>query len=61
MKVLPVKMVKAKLILSLVAIGLLIVNAPATAVTVGEMAPDFEVTTQDGDAFRLSDFRGKSP
>jgi len=61
MKILSVGMVKAKLLFRLMAIGLLIVNAPATAVSVGEMAPDFEVTTQDGDAFRLSDFRGRKP
>ncbi len=61
MKILPVKTMKAGLIVHLMAIGLLMVNAPATAVSVGDMAPDFEVTTQDGNAFRLSDFRGRKP
>ena len=54
-------MVKARLILSLMAIGSLIVSTPVTAASVGEVAPDFEVTTQDGGVFRLSDFHGRKP
>ena len=61
MKILPVKMMKGRLILSLMAIGSLLVSAPATATSVGEVAPDFKVTTQDGGVFRLSDFQGRKP
>lgn len=38
-----------------------ILGGQAAAATVGEVAPDFEVVTQDGDVFHLSDFRGKKP
>ena len=40
---------------------ILLLGSPAAAATVGEMAPDFEITTQNGDVFRLSDFRGRKP
>ena len=42
-------------------IGLLVVNGPATAASVGDIAPDFEVATQDGKVLRLSQFRGRKP
>jgi peroxiredoxin len=53
--------VKALLKLYLLGLGLLFVAVPSTAATVGEVAPDFEITTQNGAAFRLSDFRGRKP
>ncbi len=49
------------LILFLIVIGLLVVNGPAMAASVGDIAPDFEVTTQDGREFRLSEYRGRKP
>lgn len=61
MKVLAAKLITAGLILHLMVIGSLIVSAPAAAASVGEVAPDFEVTTQDGSVFRLSEFRGRKP
>lgn len=61
MKIRPVRIVITGLILSLMALGSLIVGAPATAASVGEVAPDFEVTTRDVGVFRLSDFRGRKP
>lgn len=61
MKVLAAKVTTTGLILHLMAIGSLIVSAPAAAASVGEMAPDFEVTTQDGSVFQLSEFRGRKP
>ena len=45
----------------LILLGLLLVGVTATAASVGDVAPDFEVTTQDGDVFRLSDFQGRKP
>ncbi len=42
-------------------IALLIVTVPATAADVGEVAPDFEIATQDGNVLRLSEFRGRRP
>ena len=40
---------------------MLIVTAAATAADVGDVAPDFEITTQDGVVLRLSEFRGQKP
>ncbi len=40
---------------------MLLIAVPSTAATVGEVAPDFEVTTQNGDVIRLSDYRGHKP
>jgi len=42
-------------------LGILLIPVPSTAATVGEVAPDFEITTQNGNVFRLSDFRGRKP
>ena len=61
MKVLAAKVITTGLILHLIAIGSLIISAPAAAASVGEVAPDFEVTTQDGSVFQLSEFRGRKP
>ena len=41
--------------------GMLVAVTPATAADVGDVAPDFEVATQDGDVLRLSEFRGRKP
>lgn len=49
------------LILFLIVIDLLVVNGPAMAASVGDIAPDFEVATQDGTVLRLSEFRGRKP
>ncbi len=61
MKALPTNTVKAATKLCLITLGSLLISAPATAVSVGDLAPDFEVTTEDGDVVRLSDFRGRKP
>jgi peroxiredoxin len=52
---------KSGLALSLIGVGLLFIGPPATAIDVGEVAPDFEISTQNGSAFTLSDFRGEKP
>ena len=49
------------LILFLIVIGLLVVNGTATAASVGDIAPDFKIVTQDGNVLRLSEFRGRKP
>ena len=61
MKMPVIKIVNAGLLLCLLSIGLLIMTVPAKAASVGELAPDFEITTQDGKDFRLSEFRGRKP
>jgi len=45
----------------LMVTGFLTANAPVMAASVGEVAPDFEVVTQDGKVLRLSEFRGHKP
>ena len=52
---------KALLKLYFLGFGILLIAGPSTAATVGEVAPDFEVTTQNGDVIRLSDYRGHKP
>lgn len=42
-------------------IAMLVVTAAATAADVGDVAPDFEIATQDGVVLRLSEFRGQKP
>jgi len=42
-------------------IAMLFVTAPAMAADVGDVAPDFEIATQDGVVLRLSEFRGQKP
>ena len=56
------------MLLGLIAIGFLSARAPANAASagdvapsVGDMAPDFELTTQDGVEFRMADYRGRKP
>ena len=61
MKILPVETMKAGLKVHLMAIALLMVSPSVTAASIGDMAPDFEVTTQDGSVFRLSEFLGRKP
>jgi peroxiredoxin len=58
---LPAKKITRRLILSLLAIASIMGGVTASAASVGEVAPDFEVTTQDGYNFRLSDLRGQKP
>lgn len=53
--------VRTGLIHALVVLGLLLVGASAMAAGVGEVAPDFEITTLDGHEFRLSEYRGRKP
>ena len=55
------EILKASPILRFITIALLIASVPAMAASVGDLAPDFEATTQDGSVFRLSDFRGRKP
>jgi len=45
----------------LAGFGLLLAAAPVIAAGVGEVAPDFEVVTREGAAFRLADYRGHKP
>jgi peroxiredoxin len=61
MRMLAVKIMKAGLLLPLLGLGSLLASGPAAAASVGELAPDFEIATQDGALFRLSDFRGRKP
>ncbi len=61
MKTLAAKIMKAGLLLPLSGLGLLLAGGPAAAASVGEFAPEFEIATQDGAVFRLSDFRGRKP
>jgi peroxiredoxin len=53
--------VRTGLIHALIVLGLLLVGANTMAAGVGEVAPDFEVTTLDGREFRLSEYRGRKP
>ena len=61
MNMLIVRPMRAGLIHGLIVLGLLLIGAKATAASVGEVAPDFEVTTQDGREFRLSEYREQKP
>lgn len=53
--------VKKRLFRFLFGIGVLLFVSLAAAATVGEVAPDFLVTTQKGEVLRLSDYRGEKP
>lgn len=46
---------------SLIGLGLLFTCLPAVAADVGQLAPDFELVTQEGVEFRLSDYCGHKP
>jgi peroxiredoxin len=39
----------------------MLLSGPASGADVGGVAPDFEIVTQNGDVFRLSDLRGQKP
>lgn len=55
------RIVTTHLVLLLSGIGAILAGSPAAAAGVGEPAPDFEITTQDGSRFRLSEYRGQKP
>ena len=61
MKSLARQFAKAGLLLPVVVVGWLLAGSLTMAVSVGEIAPEFEVMTQDGKILRLSDFRGHKP
>lgn len=46
---------------SLIGLGFLFIGLTAVAADVGQLAPDFELVTQEGVEFRLSDYRGHKP
>lgn len=46
---------------SVIGLGLLFFGLPALAASVGQLAPDFELVTQEGAEFRLSVYRGHKP
>src|SRR5690554_682911 len=43
----------------LAAVGLAFVVLSASALEVGDMAPDFQLPGSDGEVYQLADFRGK--
>lgn len=45
----------------LLVMSMLAVAAPARAADVGDVAPDFEIATQDGNVLQLSEFHGRKP
>ncbi len=49
------------LIVPLIVMGLLAAMTPATAADVGDLAPNIEIATKDGNVKRLSEFRGRKP
>ena len=55
------KMKAPSLFVLLIVTGMLVAVTPATAADVGDVAPDFEIATQDGNVLRLSEFRGRKP
>ena len=61
MNILAARLPEAGLIRGLIVLVLLSIGATAMAASVGEVALDFEVTTQDGREFRLSEYRGQKP
>lgn len=61
MKLVSIGLTKPALSSCLIAWVLLLIGVSATAANIGDMAPDFQVTTQNGSTFRLSDFRGQKP
>lgn len=50
---------KAAAMLLFIVIGLLVARTPAMAASVGDLAPDFELKSQDGITFRLPGFRDR--
>lgn len=61
MHLVSIGLVKLRLTPGLFGLVLLLIGMSASAVNVGEVAPDFQVTTQNGSTFQLSDFRGQKP
>ena len=61
MRMLIARLMKAGLIQGLIVLGLLLSGVRVMAASIGEVAPDFAVTTQDGREFRLSEYRGQKP
>jgi peroxiredoxin len=61
MNLVVMRLMKSSLAVGLIGMGLLFIGMPATAASVGEVAPDFEIATQNGSTFQLSDFRGEKP
>jgi peroxiredoxin len=61
MRMLIVRLTRTGLIQALAVLGLLLFGVNTMAASVGEVAPDFEITTQDGREFRLSEYRGRKP
>jgi peroxiredoxin Q/BCP len=52
----------AKCLSGALALGLALAAVPAMAeLTVGDLAPDFELVGSDGKTYRLADFRDKCP
>jgi len=45
----------------LILTGMLVAMTPVMAADVGDPAPNIEITTQDGNVIRLSEFRGRKP
>ncbi len=56
-----VKTKTSNLLLSFIVAGLLAATTAASAAEVGEVAPNIEIATQDGEVRRLSEFRGRKP
>ncbi len=61
MNIVTARLLEAGLIQCLIIMGLLLIGVTATAASIGDVAPDFELTTQDGREFRLSEYRGQKP
>ena len=61
MKLVSIGLTKPALSTCLIAWVLLLIGVSATAANIGEVAPDFQLSTQDGSTFQLSDFRGQKP
>jgi peroxiredoxin len=51
----------SNLYLPLIMAGLLAAMTPVMAADVGDLAPNIEIATQDGNVIRLSEFRGRKP
>lgn len=50
-----------RLLLSTLAVVLFVISPFATALEVGEQAPDFELQASDGNTYTLSQFLGEKP
>ena len=61
MKLVSIGLTKPALSTCVIVWVLLLIGVSATAANIGDLAPDFQVTTQNGSTFQLSDFRGQKP